>query len=64
MNTQELQRTSCPKQRHPIRKGLCPFILCAGISLIALLAIPVCLLMIPIGLVWTLTDRILSILEE
>ncbi len=51
--------------RYPrIRKVLRSLILCIGIALIVLLTIPACLFILPIALVWTLTDKLLKILDD
>ncbi len=47
-----------------LRRFLSTAILYAALTLIALLAVPLCLFLVPIALIWTLTDRALRKLED
>ncbi len=46
-----------------LRKALGKVILCVAIGLIAIFAIPLCLCIIPIMLIWIFTDKALKLLE-
>ncbi len=61
--TLESSKKPIPKRYPHIRRVLRFLILCIGIALIVLLAIPVCLLILPIALIWVLTDKLLKILD-
>lgn len=59
----EKQVAVIPKQKRPVRKYLCSILISVAVAVIAILAICAGVFLGAIACVWTITDKIIRILD-